>query len=131
MTPPARGELTVRVRYDECDPMGVVHHAVYPIWFEMGRTELLRPLGLSYRDLEADGVFLAVTKLAIRYRAAARYDDELVVHTTLTRATRVKLEHAYELRRDGRLLAEGETTIACLDGAGRVRVLPEVLGGRG
>ena len=66
--------IEVRARYPECDPMGVVHHTVYPVWFEMGRTELLRSVGGSYRDLEEAGALLAVTRLEVRYRAPARYD---------------------------------------------------------
>jgi acyl-CoA thioester hydrolase len=64
--PVAVHSIEVRVRYPECDPMGVVHHAVYPIWFEMGRTEMLRAAGGSYRDMEAAGVFLAVARLEVR-----------------------------------------------------------------
>jgi acyl-CoA thioester hydrolase len=125
MTPD--GEITIRVRYDECDPMGVAHHAAYPVWFELGRTELCRASGISYRDIEAAGAFLAVTALDVRYKRPARYDDVVTLRTILTRATRVKLEHAYELKRDGVLLATGATTLACLDGEGRPRGLPEVL----
>ncbi|MEY5033287.1 MAG: Acyl-CoA thioester hydrolase YbgC, partial [Planctomycetota bacterium] len=66
--PVAVHSIEVRVRYPECDPMGVVHHAVYPIWFEMGRTEMLRAAGGSYRDMEAAGVFLAVVRLEVRFR---------------------------------------------------------------
>ena len=119
------GTLDVRVRYCECDPMGVVHHTVYPVWFEMGRTELLRATGRTYRALEEAGVFLAVVRLDVRYRAPARYDDLLTLHTTIERVTRVKLVHAYDLRRDGTSLVTGETTLACLDADGAARALPE------
>lgn len=122
------GRIEIRVRYSECDPMGVAHHTAYPVWFEMGRTELLRAAtGLRYRDLEAQGVFLAVVKLDVRYKRPARYDDVLGLETTMTGSGRAKLEHAYELFRDGVLLATGSTTLVCLDSGGRPRPLPDGL----
>ena len=120
-------ETTFRVRYPECDPMGVAHHATYPIWFEIGRTEMLRARGGNYRDLEAEGVFLAVVRLEVRYRRPARYDDELRLATDLLVAGPVKIEHSYRLYRGDELLAEAATTLACLDREGRARVLPESL----
>lgn len=119
--------ITIRVRYNECDPMGVAHHTIYPVWFEMGRTELLRTTGLNYRDLERDGFLLAVVKLDVRYKAPARYDDQLHLETTLERAGHVKVEHSYRLLRDGVLLATAHTTIACLDRNGRLQPMPDVL----
>ena len=121
------GRIEIRVRYPECDPMGVAHHTAYPVWFEMGRTELCRDAGIRYRDIEAEGAFLAVVSMTVRYRVPARYDDLVVLETRLTRATRVKLEHEYRLLRDGIVLATGETTLACLDEAGRPRSLPDIL----
>ena len=70
-------QISFRVRYVECHPMGVAHHSTYPIWFEMGRTEMLRAQGGRYRDLESAGVFLVVSDLTIRFRAPARYDDDV------------------------------------------------------
>lgn len=119
--------IDIRVRYVECDPMGVAHHASYPVWFEIGRTELLRSSGGDYRDLEAQGVFLAVVSLEIRYKKPARYDDLLQLTTTLAQAGHVKIEHSYELHRDRILLATGRTTLACLDSDGRPRELPKSL----
>ena len=119
--------IEVRARYQECDPMGVVHHTVYPVWFEMGRTELLRSLGGSYREMESEGVLLAVISLEVRYHAPARYDDLLSLRTTLAGGSRVKLEHEYELSRDGLKLVTGRTVLACLDGDGRPRPLPDAL----
>jgi acyl-CoA thioester hydrolase len=107
--------------------MGVAHHATYPIWFEIGRTEMLRARGGNYRDLEAEGVFLAVVRLEVRYRRPARYDDELRLATDLLVAGPVKIEHSYRLYRGDELLAEAATTLACLDREGRARVLPESL----
>ena len=119
--------IEIRARYQECDPMGVVHHTVYPVWFEMGRTELLRSLGGSYRELEASGVLLAVIRLEVRYHAPARYDDMLSLRTTLVGGSRVKLEHSYELVRDQDRLVSGRTVLACLDQDGRPRPLPDSL----
>lgn len=124
---PVSGMVSVRVRYSECDPMGVAHHSVYALWFELGRTELLRSCGVSYADLEKAGVFLAVTRLEVRYRAPARYDDELTLRTDVTGGGRARIDHGYELRRGGDLLSTATSTIACLDGDGRVCALPEWL----
>jgi acyl-CoA thioester hydrolase len=106
------GRITIRVRYAECDPMGVAHHTAYPVWFEIGRTELLRARGMTYRDLEAEGVFLVVIDLSVRYKRPARYDDELTLITRIEQVSRVKIIHAYELLRGSELLATARTTLA-------------------
>src|SRR5436190_14772152 len=106
-----QGETTIRVRYAETDRMGLLHHANYLVYFEQGRTELLRSQGLSYRDLEDQGFLLVLTKVLVRYRSPARFDDLLTLRTTCVRTTLVKIEHKYELFRDGVLLAEAETTL--------------------
>jgi acyl-CoA thioester hydrolase len=121
------GEIQIRVRYAETDRMGLLHHANYLVYFEQGRTELLRAQGLAYRDLEDQGILLVLTKVQVRYRSPARYDDLLTLRTTLVRTTLVKIEHRYELLRDGMLLAEGETTLGCVDREGRVQQLPDLL----
>lgn len=120
-------QIDIRPRYCECDPMGVAHHATFPIWFEMGRTELLRETGVSYRELEAEGVFLAVVRLDVRYKSPARYDDQLILETRLGPVGRVKIEHEYTLRRDDVVVATGKTTLACLGADGAARLLPDVL----
>jgi acyl-CoA thioester hydrolase len=125
--PPRIGRMTIRVRYVECDPMGLVHHAMYPVWFEMGRTELLREAGIDYRDLEAEQIFLAVVSLQVRYKQAARYDDLLTLETTLASCGKVKIEHTYRLLRDGQLLTTAATTLACLDPAGKLQPVPDAL----
>ena len=119
--------IDIRPRYCECDPMGVAHHATFPIWFEMGRTELLRETGISYRDLEVEGIFLAVVRLDVRYKSPARYDDDLVLETRLGPVGRVKIEHEYTLMKEERIVATGRTTLACLDSDGAARMLPEIL----
>src|SRR6266481_8345078 len=121
------GEITIRVRYAETDRMGLVHHTNYLIYFEQGRTELLRSLGLSYKDLEDKGYLLVLTRAEIRYRSPARYDDLLTLRTSVVRTTAVRIDHHYELFRDGTLLAEGSSTLACVDRDGRLQELPAVL----
>jgi len=121
------GETTIRVRYAETDRMGLLHHANYLIYFELARTELLRSLGLSYRDLEDKGYLLVLTRLEVRYRRPAFYDDLLTVRTTVAKTTAVRIDHAYEVSRDGTLIAEGTTTLACVDRQGRPQALPDFL----
>jgi acyl-CoA thioester hydrolase len=119
------GQIQVRVRYAETDRMGLLHHANYLVYFEQARTELLRDRGRSYKDLEDQGFFLVVAKVDVRYRAPARYDDVLTVRTTVTRATPVRLEHRYEVVRDGAVICEATTTLACVDRAGKLQPMPE------
>lgn len=123
-------EITVRVRYSETDRMGFLYHGHYFALFEMGRTELGRLRGFSYREMEDSGLFLVVVDLACTFRRPALYDDLLTVRTTVTRVTYVKIEHRYEVFRDGILLAEGRSTLACVDRQGRPQRLPEILGGQ-
>ena len=120
-------EIQIRVRYAETDQMGLLHHANYLVYFEQGRTELLRSQGFAYRDIEAQGFYLVLTKLLVRYRRPAHYDDLLTLRTTVVRTTLVKIEHKYELMRDGILLAEAETTLGCVDHQGKVQPLPDSL----
>ena len=120
-------QLNIRVRYPECDPMGYLHHSIFLQYFEMGRVELLRSVGFSYADLERDGVFFVVAKAEVKYKAPARYDDELTLTTRVARQTHVRIDHAYELRRGDVLIAEAATTIACVGRDGQLRQIPEEL----
>jgi acyl-CoA thioester hydrolase len=124
---PLSHTIVLRVRYPEVDAMGYLHHSRYLQYFEIGRVELLRSLGHRYADLERRGVFFVVVKAEIRYRAPARYDEELTLTTRLSRATHVRYDHAYDLKRGEILLAEGSTTIACVDRAGQVQQIPDDL----
>lgn len=124
---PVSHELPIRVRYAETDRMGLLHHANYFVYFEMGRTELLRQRGLSYREVEDAGHLLVIVDLACRYRKPAYYDDLLTLRTSVSRVTFVKIEHRYELFRGQELLAEGRSVIACVDREGRPQRLPDVL----
>ncbi len=126
--PQAVNETRLRVRYAETDQMGVVYHSNHFIWFEVGRVELLRQLGFSYRDMESqDGRFIAVAEAKCRCRAPAHYDEEILVRTELLNVRDSVVHFGYELRRaeDGTLLAEGETTHIVTDAAMKIAVLPE------
>ncbi len=118
--------VTFRVRYAETDQSCVVHHSVYPIWFEMGRVELLRSSGLTYNEMERQGFFFVVVDLHVRYRQPARFDDELEIETSRANKTKVTIEHNYRITRhsDGELLTEGSTLIACINGKGRPCRIP-------
>jgi acyl-CoA thioester hydrolase len=119
---------SLRVRYAETDQMGVVYYANYLIWFEVGRTDLCRKLGFAYREMEReDGLYLIVAEARCRYKAPARYDDELEVRTCLREQRKRVLIFGYEIYRqpDEELLAEGETVHVITDKNGRPRALPE------
>jgi acyl-CoA thioester hydrolase len=124
---PIVNQTKLRVRYVETDQMGVVYHTNFLIWFEVGRVELLRQLGFTYRDMEReDGCYIAVVDLRCRYKAPARYDDLIVVRTWLRNARSSLIHFGYEVLRDGtgELLAEGETTHIVTDAALQRRELP-------
>lgn len=125
--PLAEHSISIRVRYPEVDGMGYLHHSRYLQYFEMGRVELLRSLGHRYADLEARGILFVVIKAEIRYKAPARYDDELQLNTRLIKATHVKFDHEYVLSRETTILAEGSTSIACVDRTGQLQKIPEDL----
>jgi len=114
--PPREHEMRLRVRYGETDTMGVVYHANYLVYMEEGRSGLMRELGIPYSELERGGTFLAVRKADLRFRAPARYDEELVVRTRIERLKAASVSFAYSIERaaDGTLLAEGSTELACL-----------------
>lgn len=126
---PHEGIVTVRVRYPEVDRMGIAHHRNHFVWFEIGRTELMRERGLAYAAIEAQGWFLPVIEAACSYHAPARYDDLLRVRTTLRTLGAVRATFAYRLERepDGQLLASGTTVHAAVDRQGRPRRLPSSL----
>ena len=111
-------ETTTRVRYAETDKMGVVYHSNFIIWFEIGRVEMLRQLGFRYRDMEReDDCHIAVADVRVRFKAPARYDDEILIRTRLKNVRDSLLHFGYEIVRaeDGVLLAEGETTHIVVD----------------
>jgi acyl-CoA thioester hydrolase len=118
-------EIELRVRYQESDPMGFLHHAGYFTYFEIGRTELLRAAGGNYRQMEESGMLVVVVKAQCTFRRPARYDDLLRLRTTVTRVTHAKIEHQYELFRDGECLAVGQVTLAVVDRTGKIQPVPE------
>jgi len=120
-------DLQIRVRYQETDAMGRLHHANYATYFELGRTELLRAAGGSYKDVEELGLFLVVSELSCRYLRPANYDDLLTLRTTTLSARGARIEHEYQLFRGTELLATGKSTVACVDRQGNVRRLPDSL----
>lgn len=123
-------EHRLRVRYGETDQMGVVYHANYLVYMEEGRTRLMESLGCSYAELEREGWALVVRKAELRYRASARYDEELAVRTAVARVGGASVLFLYRVCRaaDGELLVEGSTELACVDrrsGNTRAALLPE------
>jgi acyl-CoA thioester hydrolase len=109
----SNGEVRLRVRYAETDQMGVVYHANYLVWMEMGRVELCRTNGLRYRDLEEnDGVLMTVAEASCRYLYPARYDEEVIVETAITQASPRLVRFGYQIKssESTRTLATGSTT---------------------
>ncbi len=122
-------ETELRVRYAETDAMGVAHHANYFVWFEAGRTEYTRAAGLPYREVEAGGVRLVVIEAHCHFHRPARYDDVVVVRTSVRDVSKATLTFAYEVvaRGEGTRLADGYTVHAATDLDGRVRRIPETV----
>lgn len=120
----------IRVRYAESDQMGVAYHANYLVWCEVGRTDLIRQLGMSYAEMERRGVMLAVADVQLRYHASARYDDLVRIVTRLTGVRSRMVTFAYELYRlredgtEGERLATASTTLVSLDRDGKPITLP-------
>ncbi len=114
----------LRVRYDECDPMGFVHHSNFLKYFEIARTELFRADGGNYRDFESSGLFVVVVRVDCRYHMPARYDDELAVHVKVERLTEAKIEQSYRIERAGDLIVSANVTLAVIDRAGKLQRIP-------
>jgi acyl-CoA thioester hydrolase len=123
----AQHDIQIRVRYQETDGQGRLHHANYFTYFEMGRTELLREAGLSYREFEAAGLMLVVSEITCQYLAPASYDDVLTLRTTTAAARGARVTHDYHLLRGEELLATGRSVVACINRDGRATRLPDFL----
>ncbi len=123
-------QIEIRVRYAETDAMGYLHHAQYLVYFEQGRTELLRRNGTCYRDMEKRGSYYVVARLECRFLAPAHYDDLLTLTTTTDRLTPVRVEHCYRLARGDKLLAEGRSTLVAVGPDGKPKPLPADLYGQ-
>lgn len=118
----------IHVRYAETDMMGVVHHATYPVWFEVGRTDLMHALGMPYREVEERGYYLMLSGLSVEYRRAAKYDDRLIILTRIAEVRSRTMKFSYEVRRGPNLeelLAAGETRHIATDKAYRPARLPD------
>lgn len=122
---PAVHEIEIRVRYQETDGQRRVHHSNFLTYFEIGRTEMLRAHGHSYRDFEDAGLFMVVSEAKLSYRSPAEYDDVLILRTRVEKVGAAHIRHAYEVIRGDRILVTGETTVVCVDREGRVRRLPD------
>lgn len=111
------GYTEITVRYAETDCMGVVHHAVYPVWFEIARTDYIKAAGMSYAAMEKAGVMLPVTGITCRYRLPAKYDDTLVIVTRIARLTPARIEFSYSVSKKGEtaVLAEGTSSHGFVD----------------
>jgi acyl-CoA thioester hydrolase len=120
-------ETEIRVRYYETDAQGFVHHANYFVYFEQTRVEQLLALGYDYAHLERDGILLVVNKIACKFHRPARFGDTLRIGIRTVRARGARIDHEYKIYRGNELLAEGESTLACIDREGRVQRLPEFL----
>ena len=121
----AEHRITFRVRYQETDAQGRVHHANYFTYFEMGRVEQLRASGYDYRRLEEDGTLMVVYDINCRYFEGAKYDDVLTLTTRTVRVTAARVFHEYEVHREEVLIAKGTSILACVDRSGAVRRMPE------
>ena len=120
-------EIEIRVRYYETDAQGYVHHANYFQYFELARVEQLLALGHDYADLERDGIILVVSKIACRYHRPCKFGDTLRLQIRTVRTRAARIDHEYRLLRGNELLAEAESTLACIDREGRVQRLPDFL----
>jgi acyl-CoA thioester hydrolase len=122
-------EIEIRVRYQETDGQRRLHHANFLTYFEMGRTEMLRAQGRTYREFEEAGLFMVVSEATVRYLAPADYDDLLRLRTRVEKVGAAHIRHAYEVIRGTTILATGTTTVVCVDHEGRVRRLPDWITG--
>lgn len=120
-------EIEIRVRYQETDGQRRVHHGNYLTYFEMGRTEMLRAQGYTYKAFEDAGLFMVVAEATCRYLAAAEYDDLLILRTYVGKISAASIRHTYELVRGKRIIATGETLVVCVDSEGKIRKLPDWL----
>ena len=120
-------EIEIRVRYQETDGQRRLHHANYFTYFEMGRTEMLRARGATYRQFEDAGLMMVVSEATCRYRAPAAYDDLLTLRTWVEQMGGASIKHGYEVIREGVIIATGATVVVCVDTEGKVRRLPDWL----
>ena len=120
-------EIQIRVRYQETDGQGRIHHSNFTNYFEVARVEMLRASGRNYKDLEANGIFLVVSNVNVNFYHGAKYDDLLTIKTKILKAKGVRIRHKYEVFVENELVVEGETTIAAVSPDGKVVRLPKWL----
>ena len=120
-------ETEIEVRYAETDAQGVVHHSNYFTYFELGRVRFLSACGIGYATLEEQGAFLVVHSVGCRYIQPARFGDTLRLVTKIERVTSARIDHSYQVLRGEELLAEGKSTIACVNAQGQIQRIPEFL----
>jgi acyl-CoA thioester hydrolase len=120
-------ETRFLARYAESDQMGLIHHSVAVIWFELGRTEMMAALGLSYGEMERQGWFMPVVEVGVKYRVGAHFEDPIRVETRVAVLTGARVRFDYQAFHDenSRLLYEGFTVLCCTDGGGRPQRIPE------
>ena len=130
---PAMNSIThqteVRVTYADTDAMGIVYYANYLRWFEVGRTELMRGLGIVYREMEDGGAFLPVSEVFCKYHASARYDDILIIEASVDFVKRASIQFSYRILRkaDGNQMVTGSTLHAFVDRGGKIVKVPAIL----
>ena len=124
-------KINIRVRYQETDAQGIVHHGNYLNYFEKARIEYLRAMGISYRDVEEAGLMLVVAQVEVNYFSPAYFDDLLLVETRVTSTKGAAIVHEYEITRDGDIVVKGTTRVGCLTERGKVTRVPKWLGGKG
>ncbi len=105
-----KNQTPVTARYAETDQMGIIHHSVYPVWFEIGRTNFIKMLGITYTQLEKDGVMLPLSGLTCQYLRPVHYEDEVIIETIVQKVTPARMEFAYRVLLDGTVMATGTTT---------------------
>lgn len=101
--------LEITARYAETDMMGIIHHSVYPVWFEAARTEFIKMTGISYSELEKQGVMLPLTDLQCKYIIPVHYEDKVIIETTISKMSFARIEFLYRVLLDGKLMAKGST----------------------
>ncbi|QEG34997.1 acyl-CoA thioesterase [Bythopirellula goksoeyrii] len=119
--------IDIEVRYYETDGQGIVHHANYFQYFELARIQMLKSIGHDYAELEEQGILLVVHSISAKFIAPAKFGDTLQIETTVERATPARIDHSYRVLRGGVVLAEGKSTIACINRAGEIQRMPSIL----
>lgn len=125
-------EVQVTVRYAECDPLGIVYHSNYFIYFELSRTQQMKDAGYTYVQMTELGAFVVMSEIGAKFRAPARYDDVLVIRATLAKVSSMRIQHTYEILKllpDGTRehLGEGWSTLACVNRAGELILIPDTI----